>query len=251
MIIAKNIYKTFEDGHTVLKDVSATFDAGKTNLIIGASGSGKTVLLKSLVGLHQINEGEIWYDENCYSSLNFDDKKEIRKQVGMIFQGGALFDSLNVLENVKFPLDLFTDLKEDEKKDIVNNCLKRVNLTNANKLYPSEISGGMVKRVSIARAIVMNPKYLFCDEPNSGLDPVTSVVIDNLIKEITMEYNITTIINTHDMNSVMEIGEKITYIYKGQKWWEGSKDDILQSDNKELNDFVFASEMAKRAKKNL
>lgn len=251
MIKAKNVYKTFEGGKTVLNDVSATFHTGKTNLIIGASGSGKTVLLKSLVGLHQIDQGEIWYDDNCYSTLNFEDKKEIRKQVGMIFQGGALFDSLNVQENVKFPLDLFTDLREDEKLDIVNNCLKRVNLTNVDRLYPSEISGGMVKRVSIARAIVMNPKYLFCDEPNSGLDPVTSIVIDNLIKEITSEYNITTIINTHDMNSVMEIGEKITYIYKGQKWWEGSKDDILQSDNKELNDFVFASEMAKRAKRNL
>lgn len=251
MIKANHVYKEFEDGHLVLKDISATFDSGKTNLIIGQSGSGKTVFLKSLVGLHKIDRGEIWYNDVCYSSLGFNDKKDIRKQVGMIFQGGALFDSMNVQENVKFPLDLFTDMKEDEKMDVVNSCLKRVNLIDANKLYPSEISGGMVKRVSIARAIVMNPRYLFCDEPNSGLDPLTSIVIDNLIKEITIEYNITTIINTHDMNSVMEIGDKVIYIYKGEKWWEGTKDGILHSDNKELNNFVFASEMAKCAKKNM
>lgn len=251
MIKAKHINKTFNDGHEVLKDVTTTFETGKTNLIIGQSGSGKTVLLKSLVGLHTIDSGEIWYDDLCYSSLGFKDKKDIRTKVGMIFQGGALFDSMNVQENIKFPLDLFTSLHEDEKLDIVNKCLDRVNIINANTLYPSEISGGMVKRVSIARAIVMNPKYLFCDEPNSGLDPLTSIVIDNLIKEITEEYNITTIINTHDMNSVMEIGDNIIYIHNGKKWWEGTKDDILFSDNKELNDFVFASKLAKHAKKNM
>lgn len=251
MIKAEHIFKEFEDGHLVLDDVSATFESGKTNLIIGQSGSGKTVFLKCLVGLHHVDKGDIWYDDLCYSSLGFNDKKAIRQQVGMIFQGGALFDSMNVEDNVKFPLDLFTTMSESEKLDIVNGCLKRVNLINANKLFPSEISGGMVKRVSIARAIVMNPKYLFCDEPNSGLDPVTSILIDNLIHEITDEYNITTIINTHDMNSVMEIGEKVIYIYQGKKWWEGSKDDILHSNNKELNSFVFASTMAKRAKKNM
>ena len=251
MIKAVHINKTFEDGHKVLDDISATFVTGKTNLIIGQSGSGKTVLLKSLVGLHKIDSGQIFYDDTCYSDLSFQEKKKVRQQVGMLFQGGALFDSFTVEENVKFPLDLFTNKAESEKLDIVNACLKRVNLINANKLYPSEISGGMTKRVAIARAIVVNPKYLFCDEPNSGLDPMTSIVIDNLIKGISEEYNITTIINTHDMNSVMEIGETIIFIYKGKKWWEGTKNDILHSDNKELNDFVFASSMAKRAKKNM
>lgn len=251
MIRAENIIKVFDKDHTVLNEVSATFHSGKTNLIIGQSGSGKTVFLKCLVGLHQIDGGEIWYDDICYSSLGFEEKKLIRKDVGMIFQGGALFDSLTVEENVKFPLDLFTNYQESEKIDIVNSFLKRVNLINKNHLYPSEISGGMVKRVSIARAIVTNPKYLFCDEPNSGLDPVTSIVIDNLIHDITEEYNITTIINTHDMNSVMEIGDSVIYIYNGKKWWEGSKDEILHVDNRELNDFVFASAMAKRAKREM
>ena len=251
MIKAVHIVKEFDDAHLVLDDITATFETGKTNLIIGQSGSGKTVLLKSLVGLHTINSGSIYYDDLCYNQLSFAEKKEVRKQVGMIFQGGALFDSLTVQENVKFPLDMFTDYSESEKNDIVDNCLKRVNLTNAHKLYPSEISGGMVKRVSIARAIVMNPKYLFCDEPNSGLDPKTSIVIDNLIHEITHEYNITTIINTHDMNSVIEIGETIIFIYNGKKWWEGNKDTILHTDNRELNEFVFASKMAQRAKANL
>lgn len=247
MIKAQNIFKSFE-GRTVLNDITVEFGTGQTNLIIGRSGSGKTVLLKSLVGLHDVDNGAIYYDDICFSTLDFKTRKAIRKDVGMIFQGGALLDASTVVENVKLPLDLFTDQSEEEKLERVNDCLKRVNLNNAHNLYPSELSGGMIKRAAIARAIVMNPRYLFCDEPNSGLDPQTSIVIDNLISDITKEYNITTIINTHDMNSVMEIGEKIVFIYEGNKWWEGSKDDILQTDNKELNDFVFASAMAKRAK---
>lgn len=247
MIKADHISKSFE-GRAVLKDVSVQFDTGKTNLIIGRSGSGKTVLLKSLVGLHDVDEGKIYYDDICYTDLGFKERKAIRKDIGMIFQGGALLDSSTVRENVRLPLDLFTSQSEGEKRDRVDFCLERVRLTGADHLYPSELSGGMVKRVAIARAIVLNPRYLFCDEPNSGLDPQTSVVIDNLIHDITKEFNITTIINTHDMNSVMEIGEKIVYIHEGNKWWEGTKDDILQADNKELNDFVFASAMAKRAK---
>lgn len=250
MIKADHLIKSFE-GRTVLKDVSVNFETGKTNLIIGKSGSGKTVLLKSLVGLHEPDSGSVWFDDVNFSSLGFMERKNIRKDIGMIFQGGALLDSSTVEENIKLPLDLFTTQSEKEKMERVNFCLRRVNLDGANRLYPSELSGGMIKRVAIARAIVLNPRYLFCDEPNSGLDPQTSIVIDNLIHEITKEYNITTIINTHDMNSVMEIGEKIVFIYEGQKWWEGSKDTILQSDNKELNDFVFASAMAKRARKNL
>ena len=247
MIKADHLIKSFE-GRTVLKDVSATFETGKTNLIIGKSGSGKTVLLKSLVGLHEPDSGNIWYDDVNFSKLGFSERKTIRKDIGMIFQGGALLDSSTVEENIKLPLDLFTEQSEAEKLERVNFCLKRVNLENANRLFPSELSGGMIKRVAIARAIVLNPRYLFCDEPNSGLDPQTSIVIDNLIHEITKEYNITTIINTHDMNSVMEIGEKIVFIYEGNKWWEGTKDDILHADNKELGDFVFASAMAKRAR---
>ena len=232
----------------MLKDISVEFDTGKTNLIIGRSGSGKTVLLKSLVGLHDVDEGKIYFDDVCYTDLSFNERKAIRKDIGMIFQGGALLDSSTVRENVRLPLDLFTEMSEGEKRDRVDFCLERVRLVGADHLYPSELSGGMVKRVAIARAIVLNPRYLFCDEPNSGLDPQTSVVIDNLIYDITKEYNITTIINTHDMNSVMEIGEKIVYIHEGNKWWEGTKDDILLAENPELNDFVFASAMAKRTK---
>ena len=250
MIRGENIVKIF-DGRRVLDDVSVLFDAGKTNLIIGRSGSGKTVLLKSLVGLHEIDGGNIYFDDLCYTQLGFDERKAVRKDIGMIFQGGALLDSSTVEDNIRLPLDLFTEQSLEEKMERVNFCLKRVNLPNAHKLYPAELSGGMIKRVAIARAIVLNPKYLFCDEPNSGLDPMTSIVIDNLIKEITEEYNITTIVNTHDMNSVMEIGEKIVFIHEGKKWWEGTKHDILQSDNRELNDFVFASAMAKRAKANM
>ena len=247
MIKAEHIVKSF-DGRTVLNDISVEFGTGQTNLIIGRSGSGKTVLLKSLVGLHEVDSGTIYYDDVCFTDLDFKARKRIRKDVGMIFQGGALLDSSTVVENVKLPLDLFTEQSEEEKMERVNFCLRRVNLDNAHRLYPSELSGGMIKRVAIARAIVLNPRYLFCDEPNSGLDPQTSIVIDNLIRDITEEYNITTIINTHDMNSVLEIGEKIVFIYKGHKWWEGSKYDILHADNRELNDFVFASAMAKRAK---
>lgn len=247
MIRLDNISKSFPDKQ-VLKNINAVFQKGKANLIIGQSGSGKTVLLKSIVGLHDIDEGNILYNERSFTSMNFKQRMEIRKEIGMVFQGGALFDSSSVQENVMFPLNMFTNLSYDEKLERTNFCLKRVNLINVNNLFPSEISGGMKKRVAIARAIALNPKYLFCDEPNSGLDPVTSIVIDNLIKEITEEYQITTVVNTHDMNSVMEIGDNIIFINKGEKWWEGSKDEILDSNNKEVNDFVFASELIKKVK---
>ena len=247
MIKGEHIYKSF-DGRTILEDISVEFESGKTNLIIGRSGSGKTVLLKTLVGLHEPDSGNIFYDDKNYTALSFADRKAVRREVGMIFQGGALLDSSTVYENVRLPLDMFTNKSSAEKDKRVKECLARVELSHAGHLYPSELSGGMIKRAAIARAIVLNPKYLFCDEPNSGLDPQTSIVIDNLIHDITVEYNITTIINTHDMNSVMEIGEKIVYIHQGKKWWEGTKEDILHADNKELNDFVFASAMAKRAK---
>ncbi len=247
MIRTEGISKLF-DGRTVIKDITLSFEAGKTNLIIGKSGSGKTVLLKSMVGLHEVDSGSIFYDDDNFTQMGFVERKSIRQNIGMIFQGGALLDSSTVEENVRLPLDLFTTKSEAEKMERVNFCLERVHLDNAHKLYPSELSGGMVKRAAIARAIVMNPRYLFCDEPNSGLDPQTSIVIDNLIQDITREYNITTIVNTHDMNSVMEIGDTISYIHQGEVWWQGSKDNILQADNKELADFVFASAMAKRAR---
>jgi phospholipid/cholesterol/gamma-HCH transport system ATP-binding protein len=245
MIRVKDLFKSF-NGRTVLEDISVTFEPGKTNLIIGQSGSGKTVLLKSIVGLHNIDSGEIWYEDVLFSKLDFKDKKDIRKEIGMLFQGSALFDSLTVEQNVMFPLDMFTDKPEDEKLDRVNFCLERVNIINVNHLYPSELSGGMRKRVAIARAISLNPKYLFCDEPNSGLDPITAILIDELIREITHEYNMTTIINTHDMNSVMEIGEKIVFISDGIICWEGNKNEILDSDCEKLNDFVFANSLAKK-----
>ncbi len=249
MIRAQHVEKSF-NGKKILSDINIEFETGKTNLIIGKSGSGKTVLLKSLVGLHDIDEGNIFFDDVNFTQLNFKERKAIRRDIGMIFQGGALLDASTVVENVKLPLDLFTDFSEAEKLERVDFCLHRVNLDSAHRLYPAELSGGMIKRVAIARAIVLNPKYLFCDEPNSGLDPQTSIVIDNLIQDITQEYNITTIVNTHDMNSVMEIGQKIVYIHEGQKWWEGSRDNILNADNAELNSFVFASSMAQRAKAN-
>jgi len=249
MIEVKNVSKSF-NGKQVLKDVSIIFETGKTNLIIGQSGSGKTVLLKSIVGLHKVDEGEIIYgNEHNFSTLAFEEKKKLRMQIGMLFQGSALFDSVSVEDNIMFPMDMFTTMTRAEKRERANFCLSRVNLHNVNKLFPSEISGGMQKRVAIARAIALNPKYLFCDEPNSGLDPKTAIIIDNLIKEITEEYNMTTIINTHDMNSVMEIGEKIIYIYEGSKQWEGSKDEVLLSDNTYLNEFIFASNMAKELRR--
>ncbi len=248
MIELKNISKSFGD-KLVLNDISIVFERGKTNLIIGESGSGKTVLLKSVVGLFQIDKGDIIYGDVLFTKLNTIEKREIRKEIGMLFQGGALFDSANVEENVMFPLSMFTELTFEEKRDRVNFCLQRVNLENANTLFPSELSGGMKKRVAIARAIALNPKYLFCDEPNSGLDPKTSIVIDNLIKEITEEFDITTLVNTHDMNSVMEIGDKVIFIHNGTKAWEGTKDDILLTNHDDLNDFIFASPMSQRLRK--
>lgn len=248
MIKVRNLNKSFND-QLVLSNISVTFEPGKTNLIIGRSGSGKTVLLKSIVGLHDIDSGEIWYDNILFNKLDFTDKKEIRKEMGMLFQGSALFDSLTVEQNVRFPLDMFTDKSNEEKTDRVNFCLNRVNIINSNKLFPAELSGGMKKRVAIARAISLNPKYLFCDEPNSGLDPITAIMIDDLIRELTLEYSMTTIVNTHDMNSVMKIGEKIVFISEGFKCWEGSKDEILDSDCDSLNDFVFANALAKQLRK--
>ena len=245
MIIVKHLNKSFY-GNPVLSNISVTFDTGKTNLIIGRSGSGKTVLLKSIVGLHEVDSGEIWYEDELFNKLDFSGKKKIRSEMGMLFQGSALFDSLTVEQNVRFPLDMFSEMADDEKNVRVKFCLDRVDIVNANKLYPAELSGGMKKRVAIARAIALNPKYLFCDEPNSGLDPLTAIRIDALIKELTEEYSMTTIINTHDMNSVMEIGEKIVFISEGLKMWEGNKNQILNSDCEALNDFVFANSLAKK-----
>lgn len=247
MIEVKGIHKYFGTNH-VLKDISVTLDDGKCNLIIGRSGSGKTVMMKCLVGLFTPEEGEILYDGRQFSKASNSEKKKIRQDIGMVFQGGALFDSLNCEENVAFPLKMFTNMNRNEIRDRVNYCMDRVNLVNANKLFPAEISGGMKKRVAIARAIALKPKYLFFDEPNSGLDPQTSIVIDELIAEITKEINATTIINTHDMNSVFELGEKVIFIHKGEKYWEGNSHDIAKSDNKELVDFIFASNILKRIK---
>jgi phospholipid/cholesterol/gamma-HCH transport system ATP-binding protein len=248
MIEVKNISKSFGD-KLVLDDLSIIFEEGKTNLVIGGSGSGKTVLIKCLVALYNIDKGSIIYHGRDFTQLNEDEKRDVRKEIGMVFQGGALFDSQTVEENVAFPLQMFSPMTLEERRDRVDFCLNRVNLPNAHNLYPSQLSGGMKKRVAIARAISLNPKYLFCDEPNSGLDPKTSIVIDNLIKEITEEYSITTVINTHDMNSVLEIGDKIIYLYKGKKWWEGDKHEILETDNEEINNFVYASELFKRIRK--
>ncbi len=245
MIVVENISKTF-GGETVLSDVSVNFEKGKTNLIIGRSGSGKTVLMKSIVGLHDVDCGAIYFDGRDFVRMSVKEKQELRKEMGMLFQGSALFDSLTVEENVIFPLQMFSNMSMEEKIERVNFCLNRVNLKNVNKLFPAELSGGMKKRVAIARAIVQNPKYLFCDEPNSGLDPKTAIVIDDLISEITHEYHITTVVNTHDMNSVMEIGEKVVFIHEGIKCWEGTRDDVLNSNDKHLNNFVFASNLAKK-----
>jgi phospholipid/cholesterol/gamma-HCH transport system ATP-binding protein len=245
MIEIKNIYKSFEN-KDVLKNISKVFNQGETNLIIGRSGSGKTVLLKSIVGLHEIDKGQILYDNRDFTSMGLKLRKKLRQEMGMVFQGGALFDSLTVEENVRFPLDMFSELSNAEKQKQVDFCLERVNITDANKLYPSEISGGMQKRVAIARSIVLNPKYLFCDEPNSGLDPETSMVIDELIHSITVDLKITTIINTHDMNSVMEIGDNILFISDGEMVWEGNRKEILYSENKKLQEFVFANKQYQR-----
>ncbi|MBM3403357.1 MAG: ATP-binding cassette domain-containing protein [Bacteroidetes bacterium] len=248
MIEARNICKSF-DGQEVLSSVSAVFERGKTNLIIGMSGSGKTVLMKCLVGLYDVDCGSVEYDGRDCTSMLAEEKRSLRKEVGMLFQGGALFDSMTVEENVMFPLTMFTNQLWDEKKERVDFVLKRVNLEGTNQLRTSQLSGGMTKRVAIARAISLNPRYLFCDEPNSGLDPQTASVIDELISEITHEFGITTIVNTHDMNSVLSIGEKVAFIYKGHLWWEGTKAEILESDNQELQDFIFATELTRRLKK--
>ena len=247
MIEVKNLHKSFGDAH-ILKGINTAFEKGKTNLIIGQSGSGKTVFLKCLLGLFNYEQGSIAYDGKIFSKLTEDEKRDIRAQIGMVFQGSALFDSMTIEENVMFPLKMFTKQSKSEMQDRVDFVLKRVNLADAHKKMPSEASGGMQKRVAIARAIVNKPKYLFCDEPNSGLDPKTAIVIDDLIKEITEEYQITTVINSHDMNSVMQIGEKIVFLKNGYKEWEGSRYDIFKTDNKAVTDFVYSSELFKKVR---
>ena len=250
MIELKGISKSF-DSKEVLTDINLNLERGKVNMIIGKSGAGKSVLLKCLVGLFDIDAGSILYDGRPFSEMGYQNKKEIRKEVGMLFQGSALFDSKSVLENVMFPLTIFSGKTQEEIKERALFCLKRVNIEQQdNDLFPAEISGGMKKRVAIARAIALQPRYLFCDEPNSGLDPQTSIVIDNLIKEITLEFNITTVVISHDMNSVMEISDFISFIHQGQKWWEGSRDDILNSENKEVVNFVYASNFMKAVREN-
>ena len=247
MIEVKNLYKSFE-GREVLKDINIVFEAGKTNLIIGRSGSGKTVLLKNLVGLMRPTSGSILYDGRDLTKMKTNDMKDLRQEMGMIFQGSALFDSMTVFENVNFPLMMFSNMSKAEQDKRTQFCLERVNLGDAGHLYPSEISGGMMKRAAIARAISLNPQYLFCDEPNSGLDPQTSLVIDELIHDITKEYNITTVINTHDMNSVMNIGERINFIKEGVLEWQGTNKEVMASTNESFNDFVFASDLFKKVK---
>lgn len=247
MIVASNISKSFNE-EKVLDNISTVFEQGKTNLIIGQSGSGKTVFMKCCIGLLDPDKGEVRFDDRNFSAMGERKKRSIRKEMGVLFQGGALFDSFNVEQNVMFPLNMFTTMSLEEKLERVNFCLQRVNLENVNQLMPSELSGGMLKRVAIARAIANNPKYLFCDEPNSGLDPKTAEVIDALISEITEEYDITTVVNTHDMNSVLQIGQKISYLYKGRLWWEGDKTSILEAENEELRNFVFSTELTRRLK---
>jgi len=240
MIEVKKVFKSFDDV-SILRNIDLTLEKGKVNILIGQSGSGKSVLTKCIVGLHEVDKGEILYNGADFVTMSNHDRKELRKQMGMLFQGGALFDSKTVLQNVMFPLEMFTNFSLNERKERAQECLNRVNIIGKDSLFPSEISGGMQKRVAIARAIALNPKYLFCDEPNSGLDPQTSILIDNLIQEITYEYDITTMVITHDMNSVIEIGDNISFLYKGDMWWKGNKRDILYTDNKEINEFVYAS----------
>ena len=247
MIQVDHIIKSF-DGTQVLQGISTVFEKGKTNLIIGQSGSGKTVFLKCLLGLFQTDSGKILFENKAISEMTIYERSVLREEIGMVFQGSALFDSMTVEENIMFPMQMFTDKGNDEIRDRANEVIKRVNLINANEKFPDEISGGMKKRVAIARAIVMNPKYLFCDEPNSGLDPKTAILIDNLIQEITSEYNITTVINTHDMNSVMEIGEKIVFLLNGKKAWEGTKEDIFTTENKAVSNFVYSSDLFKKVR---
>lgn len=250
MIEIQNIHKTFGE-HEVLSGISANFKPGVNNLIIGGSGSGKTTLLKCIVGLHEPTEGDVLFNGENFTDMGFEERVPIRTHIGMLFQNSALFDSMTVEENITFPLNLFTNQTRAEKRDRASFCLERVNLAGKNKLYPSELSGGMKKRVGIARAISMQPKYLFVDEPNSGLDPMTSILIDDLISELTDEYQITTVVVTHDMNSVMGIGDHILFLHQGKKWWEGSNKEIAHTDNKELNDFVFASKFMRAAKAKL
>ncbi|MEO9258315.1 MAG: ATP-binding cassette domain-containing protein [Crocinitomicaceae bacterium] len=247
MIQVNNISKSF-NGVKVLNDITTSFERGRVNLIIGQSGQGKSVLAKCIVGLHEVDSGDILYDDQNFTLMRRNERKTIRKEIGMLFQGSALFDSMTVEENVMFPLSMFTSMSKKEMQERANFCLKRVNLVGKNQLLPAECSGGMQKRVAIARAISMQPKYLFCDEPNSGLDPKTSIVIDNLIQEITYEFNMTTVVITHDMNSVIEIGDHILFIYEGKNWWEGTKKEILNTDNKEILDFVYASKFMKNLK---
>jgi len=250
MVEVKNVDKSFGDTQ-VLHDVTAVFEPGKVNLIIGSSGQGKSVLAKCIVGLHEVDKGSIIYDGRDFSAMNRKQRTEIRKEIGMLFQGSALFDSLSVIENVIFPLRMFTDLSEKEMRERARFCLDRVNIIDKDNLLPAECSGGMQKRIAIARAIAMNPKYLFCDEPNSGLDPKTSILIDNLIKEITYEYNMTTIVITHDMNSVMEIGDYIIFINEGKNWWQGTNEQIIKTDNEEVVNFVYASSFMKNLREKL
>lgn len=247
MIELKQVSKSFQ-GRMILNEISAIMESGKANLIIGSSGSGKTVLMKCIVGLFEVDSGKIFYNGKDLASMNDSERKAIRKEIGMLFQGSALFDSMTVEQNIMFPLEMFSKLSYKERRKRVNACLERVNLSGTNKKYPSEISGGMKKRVGIARAIVLNPKYLFCDEPNSGLDPQTAMMIDRLIYEITVEYQITTVVNTHDMNSVMETGDHILFLFDGKKQWEGNKKDIIFSKDEKLNHFIFASEFLQNAK---
>ena len=250
MIEIIGVNKSFGE-HAVLQNINALFDKGKVNLIIGASGGGKSVLSKCIVGLHEVDNGQILFDGKDVCQMNELERRELRKKIGMLFQGGALFDSMTVENNIMFPLRMFTGMRKPEMKDKVNFCLERVNLAGKGHLYPSECSGGMKKRVAIARAIVMNPEYLFCDEPNSGLDPKTSILIDNLIQEITYEFNTTTIVITHDMNSVIEIGDTINFMFEGKNWWQGNKNEIVQTDNPQVVDFVYASKFMKQIKEKL